>query len=290
MKNFALLAALAATVSAASAQEARFPYCQIVDRPLAPVHELHLGYVASADAGGPEGGETAVVEEQARVSLGYYRTSYGDLDLGLAWDTWVPMDAADAGLPDQFGRLYLDTHWDLRTRDAFTFRTEFMPGLYSDYRDLGGGDLYLPFGISGIQAFSEYFSVRIGVRIYPGFDRDYDPVVLARFSPTDNLLFDLGYPVSRVWFQPFAGWTLQGVLEFRRPDEFHLEDGDAREQFRFADTRLYGEAAFAFTPILNLVLRAGVVRDRTIDFQSGAPDRIHLDDATFVSLGISGQL
>ena len=290
MKGFSLWAAGMLIAAAAAAQDAQFPYCQIVDRPLAPVYELHAAFITGAETDLPDGGDTAVVEERAHLSLGYYRTSYGDLDLGLAWNSWIPLDSTDADLPDQFGQFYLDLHWDLRTRDAFTFRTELQPGLYSDYRDVGSGDFFLPFGISGIQAFSEYFSVRIGVRVFPEFDHDFDPIALLRFSPTDNLLFDVGYPVSRVWFQPHPAWTLQGVLEFRRADEFRLTENDPRHQFRFADTRVYGEVSYAFRPMLNLVLRAGIVRDREINFESGAPDSVELDDAPFYSLGLSGQL
>ena len=264
-----------------------FPYCQIADRMVDPMWSLTLSYVSREPVDGV-GTDVGFFDEQARASFYYLRTPYGNLDLGATLDHRFVIGGDELDLPSGLARIAADARWDLRTVEAFTFRVEGHPGYYGATDHIGAHGLTLPFAISGIQAFDPTVSAQLGVAVFPGFQREFDPILGVRWAVTDDVLLDLFYPVTRVLYKPAVDWQVFGGLGIYRTREYFLADDDPRERVLCDESRLF--VGFDFLPdeSLRLGLRAGYAFNRSIDFARGAPNEFDLDAGWFAAFELGG--
>ncbi len=283
------LAVACAAASAALAEDSGYPFCPVVDQVTEPLAALELGFVGRG-AVERAAGDFGFVEERAHAEIGYYRTGIGDFQFTGFLRTWLTTGGEIAGLPDQFGQFGLRARWDLRTYQAFTFRADVMPGLYSDFEDAGTDDIAFPFALSAIQALSDRVAVQAGVSVYPGFDRVADPLVGIRWIATDGLLFDLYYPESRMLWQLAPAWSAALGVAVHRAWEFQLEDADPRDRFRYEDTRAYAGVHRLLGDTVEVTFRLGVTFDRRIEFTGGGAGEQDVDDALFLAFGLAALL
>lgn len=269
------------------AQE-KFPYCQILDGTEAPAWTVSAGYAESAALEAPKGRDVAVATLQGGGGLYYWRTGAGDVDLSGAYDLWFFDGSGGIGLPDQVGALRINAAYVSRNEKASAVQVNVYPGFYSDFEDLSFKDVALPFQVLGIQAFNPQMSGLIGLAVYPGFDRSFDPRFGVRVAPVAPLRIDLMYPETRITYRPdeqefYAGIRHDAVNEFR------LADGDERRRFAIRETRLYAGASWPATGALRVVVEAGYLFNREVDF-----DRVESGhdwgEALYVRVGLGGSI
>ena len=284
---FAAVAWMAASFTALAQQS--YPYCQILDGSEAPAWRAQLGYTAEADVEAPEGSGVAMWSASGGGGLYYWRTDLGDIDLAGLYDLWLLDGSGGVDLPDQLAALRLQASMLSRNWNGGALQVSVYPGIYSDLQDLSLEDLFLPFQVLGIQAFNPQISGVMGVMIYPGFDRTFDPRFGIRAAPADSVRVDLMYPESRVTFRPDNTWEVFGGLRHSAVNEFRLEEDDPRDQFSFRETQFYAGFALPLEAGVRLSAELGYALNREIDFDRVEPAR-DLDEAWFIRVGIGSEL
>ena len=286
MKRFlGSLVMMAATVGWAE----DYPYCQILDRPEDTVWTVRGGLVTKAAVEAEGIDDLSMADLRAEGGFLYFQTDLGDFNLRGSIESYFFTGADDFDLPSQAGWARAEFEWITRTMGGQAIRLDANPGVYSDWKDLGGEDLFFPFGVSFIQAFNEQASVLAGLEFYPDFRRDFEPRVGLRWSPVETLLIDVFYPESRIMFSPTLEWDIYAGVRFTRDLEYQLDSDDPRKRFIYQENRLYAGVNWAFADDVKLMVQMGRVFDRNVDFrraQSGAD----VDDAFFLRVGVGSVL
>ncbi len=289
MRQWILAAGFAVAATAAGAQGTRstmIPHCPIVDGGRDPLGSASVGW-APAKAIEDTGEDFGFFDFAGQVSLGYYRTAAGDFDLSVAGHLWTPTDGDNYDVPDSFGQGYLRLRWDIRTTQGLTLRAEARPGYYAEVAHLEWSDFNLPFSLSGIQAFNKQFAVQGGVAIHPGYA--FDPILGLRFVPHRDLVMDLAYPESRLYWHVHPVFALLGGYQVNRMWIFSLSEDDPGEDFILRDQRLYGGFDLTLGGLMTLTARGGMLLGRELDFTHGDDTKAEVDEGFFVSFGIAGE-
>ncbi len=284
---FAGLALFTFVGTHAHAQQS-WPYCQILDGTEAPAWQADVEYTAKGQVSGDGGSDVSVWNIGGGGGLYYWRTSAGDIDLTGAYDVWFWDGNGGIALPDRTAALRLRADYIVRNWDGSALRVGIKPGIYSDTEELSFDSIYVPFEVLGIQAFNPRVSGLIGVAIYPGFDRVFDPRFGVRMAAADSVRVDVMYPESRVTFRP-DDWELYAGIRHDAVNEFRLEEDDARKQFSFRETRAYFGSAWPAGEALRMEAEVGIAFNREVDFKREAPGR-DIEDAWYIRIGIGGAL
>jgi hypothetical protein len=288
MKRWMMRACLVAVAATARAQDG-FPPCQILDRVEEPAWQVHAGLVGSADVEAPDGSSFRQQQLRGGGGLYYWRTGLGDIELAGAYDLTFYDGSGGVDLPDRTAALRLDAGYVWRQWDGSAVKLNLYPGLYSDLRDPGFEDLALPLQVLGIQAFNPQLSGVLGVALYPGFDRSFDPRFGIRWALSDQLSLDLMYPESRLLFRPRDNWDVFAGLRNEAVAQYQLEEDDPRDSFRYEETRVYVGVNAPVSGVLRAMVRAGWVMNRAVDFGRTQPAR-DVEDTYFVQAGVGGTL
>ncbi len=261
----------------------RFPYCQIVDRFPDPLHGAELTGVSSASVQGAK--RFGLVETRAWTELGYFRTPRGDVALSPVFRAWVPTGGAGLDLPDAWMHLYLRVQWDLRGYNGLTLRSAIEPGFYAASDALGDG-FSLPFSLTAIQSFTDRWSGFFGLKARPSDRRILEPEAGLRFSPTDAVIFDVGYPDTRVWLRFTPTFTVLAGAEWNRLREFALDEANGRDRLRYRESLLYAAARIALDRVWHLEIRSGVVAGREIGYKGVGGHEV--EGGAFLTIGVGG--
>lgn len=266
----------------------QWPYCQILDGTEAPAWRVDVEYTGKGRVKTEGGSEVSVWNISGGGGLYYWRTETGDLDLTGAYDFWIWDGSGGIALPDRTVALRLRADYIVRNWDGSALLLGVKPGIYSDAEELTIKSIYVPVEVLGIQAFNPRVSGLIGVAIYPGFDRVFDPRFGVRMAATDSVRFDLMYPESRVTFRPDE-WELFAGVRHDAVNEFRLEEDDVRKQFAFRETRAYWGSAWPIGDAFRMEAEVGWAFNREVDFKREAPGR-DIEDAWYIRVGIGGAL
>jgi len=283
----AVPAALAMAFTTRAADEGSpFRYCPIVDGGREEFAAFSIG-IAPDEAIEGVAEDFGFVEWQARVSLGYYRTSSGDIDLSLGGRMWTPTDGTGFGLPSSFGEGYLRARWDLRTTQGLTLRAEVFPGYYGGSSEMEWDNFNVPFAMSGIQSFGREVAVQGGFRVHPGYA--FDPIVGVRWAPHRDVVIDAAYPETRAFWRLHPAVALLAGYQINRMWRFSLDDDDPGGDLMMHDHRLYAGANVTVGGLMTFTARFGSLLHRTIDYTHGPLPEGDIDDGYFFSFGIIGE-
>ncbi|MCS6771643.1 MAG: hypothetical protein NZ740_06410 [Kiritimatiellae bacterium] len=288
MRRAGLSTWVASLLAAGSWAQEPYPFCQILDGTELPAWQAAIDYTASARVQADVGDDISIWRFLGGGGLYYWRTQAGDVDLSGLYDLWAWEGDGGIDLPDLTAALRLKADYTYRTWAGSAVRVGFKPGFYTTLEDVSFESLYFPFEVLGIQTFNPQISGVIGVAIYPGFDRVFDPRFGVRVAPVPEVRVDLMYPESRVVYRP-AEWEVFGGVRHEAVNEFRLEDGDPRELIGFRETRAYVGGAWPATEVLRIQVDVGLAFNREVDFESEAPAR-DVEDAWFVRIGVGGAL
>lgn len=282
-----LIVAMIAAAPSSFAQSSA-PYCQILDGTESPAWTAKFGYTANAKIKAPEGHNVSTWSLGGGGGIYYWRTSAGDFDLTGAYDVSVFDGSGGINMPDHVAALRLDLAYVTRDVNGTALKVDVYPGIYSDMKDVSLEDFYLPFQVLAIQSFSPQVSGLIGLAVYPGFDRWFDPRFGIRAAPSENWRVDLMYPESRVTYRPDA-LELYASLRHNAINEFRLKESDKRGSIEFTDTRAALGAGWQLNDLLKVNVEAGYAFGREVMFDHKAPDR-DWRSAPYFSVGIGGPI
>ncbi|MDD4872021.1 MAG: DUF6268 family outer membrane beta-barrel protein, partial [Kiritimatiellae bacterium] len=177
--------------------------------------------------------------------------------------------------------------WSQRYLHGFGMQINATPGLYSDLESVSGEDFSVPFGVTAIQALSKNFAFFAGVRVYPSFQKVVDPVAGIYWSSRNDVVVQLGYPESRFEYSPNNILRfIAGARLWLWPD-YNMGD-DERQRLLFSEGRTFGGIELACGKHTLLTMKGGYLFSRKISFEEEADD-VEIDNAPFVSLGLSGR-
>ena len=279
-----LLTMLAATGARAQGD---YAFCQILDRVDEPAWQAHGLYAFDADITQEGGDDLGFLNIRGGGGFGYWRSDYGDLDLGGTYDALMFTSDGGLKLPDMVGALALKASFTFRNDDGQGLRLTAAPGLYSDLGEIAFDSLYVPFSVEGIQAFTPEVSGVLGLAFFPGFDQFLDPRFGIRWSVSEYLLIDLQYPESRITVFPNVGWEMYLGIKSDQTAEWYLDDD--RGNLMMDEMRGYIGVSHPLTDQFRLMYQAGLIINREIEFEHGEQE-FDVEDGMFFSVGIGGAL
>lgn len=215
--------------------------------------------------------------------------------VGAQWD-YAAFDApATVPVPDEIHALGLRVVSNWRFREAWTLRSEFRPGLQTDFEDVDGGDFNVPFTIAlGYDATPELqWVLAVNVDFRREFPVVGGPGVIWRFAEDWRLLLLL--PRPQLEFSPTDRLTLFVGGELRAPTARVAEDfgspyGDVRlndDQLTYREFRAGAGARLSVSRNLQVALEAGYAFGRQFHFDR-ADLRLRGGDAPYIQLGLTG--
>ncbi|MCX7819627.1 MAG: hypothetical protein N2652_10560 [Kiritimatiellae bacterium] len=230
-----------------------------------------------------------LLESLGHISLGYYRTTAGTLDLSLRGRLWVAINGDHYEVPPVFGQLAVRSRWDLRLEPGWTLRTEALPGYYAAIEHLELDDFNVPLAFSAIAAADRTLAGQAGVSLYPGFENWLDPLLRLRWRPWPQFTADLGYPETRLHWQPLAEIALFGGYQFNRIWQFSLSRSDPKGEFMLRDQRLYTGVEVGVARWLTFSAHLAYLLNRELDYEAGLFQDARVDDGILFAVGVSGE-
>lgn len=216
--------------------------------------------------------------------------------VGGAWQQFAFSPAAGTPIPERLSALSLKLGYNRQLDARWTLRTEIDPGLYSDFRDIGGGDFNAPLGVRFIYGASRELQWFVGVNVDL---RSPNPVIGGpglrwQFAPDWTLL--LIVPAPRIEYAVnkevslFAGVNLRGGT-FRVADDFGRRLGRPaldRQDIGYRELSAGAGVRWQLNPGVALNAGAGWMFDRRFEFD----DRdllLNGDGAALFQLTLTGR-
>ncbi|MCE9614655.1 MAG: hypothetical protein K8T26_10295 [Lentisphaerae bacterium] len=260
--------------------------CCILDMPLERSSGLNLEYAfpAHTTAPGWEDLSSGTVSGWGRFG-NWENESGADVDLQGLWDSMFLYTGGSDDDVYSLNMARLRLQWTQRFEQNYGFEASVSPGLYSSFDSFGGDDFSVPFGGRWVKPITPDFSIYAGANVYPTFDHVVDPCIGLRLANRDNVIFDLGYPESRLVLAPHRRFRFTAGARATLWPEYNMGD-DARERLRYEEYRLYGALELGISPYTLLALQGGTVLQREISFEAGADD-VEVDDGLFAGIGLT---
>lgn len=266
-----------------------YPYCQILDGTDYPAWRVRAAYVSSAEVDVEEGKDVAIWKVDGGGGIYFWRTEVGEIDLTGDYELRAWDGSGGINLPNQTAVLRLRTDYIYRRWDGSAVRLSVMPGFYTDVDEWSFDSFFIPLEVTGIQAFNPQISGLLGLAVYPGFERAFDPRFGVRFAPIEEVRIDLMYPESRVVFRPVEEWETFAGIRHEAVNEYRLPDSDGRRLLAYRETSLYAGVAWPVFEGVRATAELGYVFNREVDFARGATAR-DIDEAWMIRFGLVGDL
>ena len=218
------------------------------------------------------------------------------LRAGIGYDAYWFLGGEGLPIPSSLQELTLIVGADVSLSDHWLMRVEVMPGIYSDFADVGFEDFNAPFNMGFTYLVNDRIQWAFGFQV--NFMSDWPIVGGAgmRWQVSDYWTLNLMVPRPRIEYQAGEGLTLFAGCEFRG-GSFRVADyfgeGLGREQLNGAlvDYREYRAGAGLSWLAhqgggmeLSVELQGGVAFDREFDFHRTSID-LDCDPAPYASLG-----
>lgn len=215
---------------------------------------------------------------------------------GLGWDSYWFLGAEGLPVPPSLQELNLVIGADVSLSDHWLMRVEVMPGVYSDFVDVGWEDFNAPMNLGFTYLVNERLQWAFGFQV--NFMSDWPVVGGAgvRWQVSDYWTLNLMVPRPRIEYQAADGVTLFAGCEFRGGSFRVAEDygeGLGREELNGAliDYREYRTGAGVSWLAhqgggleLSVDLQGGVAFGREFDFHRTSVD-LDSDPAPYASIG-----
>ncbi len=235
---------------------------------------------------------TAEMQYVAIAPLG----SAAYLRAGVAYDSYWFVGAEGLPVPPSLQELTVVLGADVSLSDHWLMRLEVMPGLYSDFGDIGWEDVNAPFNMGFTYLVNERLQWAFGFQVNFMSDLPIVGGAGVRWQVSDYWTLNLMVPRPRIEYQAAEGLTLFAGCEFRGGSFRVAEDfgeGLDREELNGAliDYREYRTGAGLSWLAhrgegleLSVDVQGGVAFGREFDFHRTAID-MDSDPAPYASIG-----
>jgi hypothetical protein len=266
------------------------PYCSWLDRADEPAWDIQAGWLGSAAVQGPGGRSYSALEVRGGGGLWYGEAPGGEAEVDGSYAVWMFEGQGGVDLPDALADAHVRAGYVWRHWDGRSLRVRIQPGFYGEVSAWDQADaLRVPFEIVGLQTLSPRWSGQLGVAVYPGFARSFDPRFGVRGELSETWSVDLNYPESRLVWRSAGGTEAYLRLRNDPIQQFWLEEDDARRFVRFEETRLVAGWSGPSDTVVRLRVEAGYVFNRSVEAGRGSANRA-VEDTWVVSIGLGGAL
>lgn len=289
-----ILVLLGGYVSAADSSwgDSRSQTSPPLDNPLHPIYTLDVGYVMSSYLDGF--GSTRMLELDARWRDLYYCRDilYGDIDVGMIFDTTVFAGSADVQLPNQMLRLAVDAGWTWRYMNGDALQVRIAPGLYSDIEEITSDVFFAPVSIIFFKALYTDVGGVVGVQVRPSFERVFFPLVGVDWDINDSMRMSLRLPESQVIVYINSQWSAHLGYEWSSMSYALREKGSYhREMIAYEDSRYTMGVTYKLSDEIQFTGVLGKSFSRSVEFKEpdgGIPRKIDIERGTYISVGVGG--
>jgi hypothetical protein len=210
------------------------------------------------------------------------------LRLGGNWHRYSFGLPNNAPLPNTLQATAAVIGVDVELSDAWLFRAEFEPGIYSDFNDISFDDVNCPATIGASYLVDEGLQWFFGVSIDLRRDWPVIPGVGVRWEITDQWTLMFLLPKPRIEYEIHPSVTLFAGAEvkagtFKVDRRFGSSHGIANlnnATLDYTEIRTGGGVSWKVLPALTVDLEGGMMLDREFDFHN-AGTRIDSDEAPY---------
>ncbi len=213
----------------------------------------------------------------------------GSVEVGGAYAGYLYEGDGGVKIPDQVLDLHLDAAYVWRHWDGRSLLLRIQPGLYGEASAMDLEAFHMPFEVTGVQALSPRLSGLLGVVIYPGYARAFDPRFGVRYALSDTWSVDLQYPESRLLWRSLAGAEAYALIRNDPINEFWLDGDDPRQTYQFEESRAALGCVLPLGDFLRLRLEAAYLFNRSVDFAREMPPR-SVEEGLLLGVGLGGSL
>jgi len=261
--------------------------CPILDTPYRTLSGLEMIYEFSSKTDASGWGKLSVYDINAWVRLVEWENkSGGDLEIQAQINSLFLETSATS---ESFSLMRADffLQWSQRFINGYGLQLHASPGLYSSLQKVTGNDISIPFGITGIKAFSPGSAFFAGIRVYPDINDPVEPIAGFRWAHRDDFVAQLAYPESRLEFSPAESIRfIIGASMWVLPD--YNMGNDDRERIQIEESRVFGAIEFTVSEYTIFSLKGGYLFDREVSFKASI-DEVEVEDAPFAGIAFSGR-
>ncbi|HEY3308028.1 MAG TPA: DUF6268 family outer membrane beta-barrel protein [Desulfuromonadaceae bacterium] len=260
------------------------------DQPVAPPvrawnSQLSVGLLPSADIRNIPA-SAGIIDNRFRLTRSFKPDGNLTLTVGAGYGLKV-IDSTKAGLPEDLHSLFLElaAHYAIADRNFVMFKM--FPGLYSDFKDIGGDDLRLPVLLLGGHSFDNGLTLVGGFAYRFGYHGSaLIPALGFSYQPNERWRIDLVAPRPGVTYSASRQLRLFVAGDFAS-DEYELKDHSlGAKVIKYSDYKATGGVEYAPSTAVKLTGALGYAFDRRFDFYEGDRSRIRLDAAPFMKLSL----
>lgn len=262
--------------------------CPILDTPYRTLSGLSVGYAFDAPVDAPGWGDLSYYEVDGWVRFMDWENDLGaDIEMRAQWNSIIIETSSDTdGYPLTRAGIFMQ--WSQRFEDGWGMQVHATPGIYSGLETLEGDDFSVPAGLRIVKAFSPDSAIFAGGTVYPTFDQTFDPALGFLWAKRDDVIVQLAYPESRLEVSPSSWFRLKAGARLWTWPDYNMGD-DERERLQFSEARVFGGFDWAVGELTVLSIEGGYLLEREISFDTGS-EKLQIDDAPFVMIGLGGRL
>ena len=239
-----------------------------------PPVSVNYTFPSSVRGGGTRFGDLDTLEFRATYIESVKQSDSFNWLLGADWQRIQAGVPVGAPLPNTLQSAAAVAGFDWFFREHWRARLEVLPGVYSDFGDIGGKDFNAPFNVEVSYAFSP--NLLVGGQLNVNARRD-SPVVGAvgvRWKFAEDWLLSLWFPRPRIEYFAtknttlFAGANFAGGT-FVVADDFGTRRGRPNldgQAVDFQEIRVGGGVRYTFQQRFAVELSGGWTVDRRYDF------------------------
>lgn len=233
-------------------------------------------------------GRTGIFELDADHELAFFLDALrGDIELGLSLHTTVFTRNFSDNYPRYWTRMNFDVAWLWRYLNGVSLELTAAPGIYGDFNAPARELAHVPFGLRLHQVFHPDLAGVIGFSVRPGWQLPVVPSGGIVWEPMPSLRCEFMVPRSRI-NMTLRRLSLFGNGEWSNWSYAAGTDDRSAKQFTSSDLSLGLGAGWRFSDELEMTLEYGRVLERRIKTDASGYRTLHLENANYWRIGLTG--
>ena len=248
--------------------------------------QISLSHLPSSDLRGTPG-DVGLTDYRLKIARNVRIDDRLMLTLGGGYGLKHIDSTPAAFLPQDLHALFIEAGVRYRINDRSFASVKLYPGIYSDFKELGGDDLRMPLlalagysfenGLSTVGGFAYRFGYHAGQLI---------PVLGFSYQPNRNWRFDLIAPRPGITYIASRQLQLFVAGDFAS-DEYQLKDRSlGAKAVKYNDYKAMGGVQYQPIAAVKITTSVGYAFERRFTFFDGNRPDLRVDDVPFVKVGL----
>ncbi len=265
--------------------------CPYLDGTSRPFYQLEVGIMADARTG--DGGPRySQMDVRSGAALGYFHQVWqGDIDLGVRFDSVLPLRTSAFDPPSHLMELVLEARWFWRYVNGTGFELQMDPGFYASTEDLLDMPISIPVTAAGVYTYDPSLALVAGLQIRPSFHYVFVPYGGVVWQPHPQFRMDATIPEARLTvhldreWSGYAGWSWNSTTYHVKPDVI------GRNRLTLTQQEIYVGLSRGLWDELRISGSLGWLMDRHARATRSRNSRrstLDIDDTVVMRFGVSG--